>query len=201
MDISHPRDGRADPTATRAQDRIRSLLGAPGSMPVEPLDPPSPSLDVRDFLLDPPPTPEQIERDARRRTLVRRGSVAAAVLVGIVLVMPLPGGGDAPAPQPQADDAAVAAATPAAQEAGSRAAASPSLPRRIDAPAPRRPRPRADASARRVPPRAPSSATATPVPTVRVPARAATPTPQRSQAPSKPIAEPSPTDGVLVPLG
>lgn len=52
-----------------------------------------PQVDVRRFLLDPPPTPEQVEHARRRRRRVRHVSIGIAAIIAVVLLMPWTGRG------------------------------------------------------------------------------------------------------------
>jgi hypothetical protein len=154
-------------------------------------EPEAPPVDVRAYLLDPPPTAAELERQARRRLLVRRGSVALAALVAIVLVAPWPSGADPQSP----------AAAPDQPTATSGAVDEPSattLPVRVDRPvhAPvihrRHARRRAPAPRQQVPVSTPRVAR------ISVQPRHAAPSPK--PASTAPAAPASPGGGVLVPV-
>ncbi|MCW2920421.1 MAG: hypothetical protein JWL76_295 [Thermoleophilia bacterium] len=157
-------------------------------------------IDVRTFLLDPPPTDAELARTERRRMFVRRGSVSVAAIVAILLVAPWPGGGADRASAPGADAGIAEAgmeprADPAPQAVRLDAEPAPttrsrSRTRRISAGTPAHP-------TRHVPRHAHHHA----VPTPRVPvhqvtpaaARAPTPAPRVASAPvASPTSNPAP---------
>lgn len=114
-------------------------------------------IDVRRYLLHPPPEPRSAASE-RRALLVRRGSLAVCAVVAIVLVLPLPGRGGASSPgsAPDVEEAGPVAAAngtePAPQHHAEAPASAPRrarLPRRIDSP----PRARVSAPRRTGPPR------------------------------------------------
>lgn len=66
--------------------RFDDVMGEP-LVPLEPIEPP---VDLRAYLLDPPPTPEQAERIERRRLLVRRVSLGVTAIIAVLLLAPWP---------------------------------------------------------------------------------------------------------------
>lgn len=159
-----PRPGQAansgnDPI-TRAQAQLQSLLGDP----VERTDGEADGVDVRDYLLDPPPSDAEQARREQVRRRVRIGSIVASAIVAVALLVPLPStsGTDDPATTQPPDDIAPTA-TPRAAVATAR---------RLDAPHPA-PRPAAARSPRTARSAAPPRATRRPT----APATPAPPTP------------------------
>ncbi len=203
MDRSHRSDTAAgDAQLDRLQASLHGLLDT--DRHIEP--PTDAPVDVRDYLLEPPPTVEQLEQRERLRRRVRIGSIAVAVVVGALLLVPAPSREDgaavppgaagiddgmAPNGAPSAPDApaghgdVVDRAPVRAQRLDAPAAAPAAVPQRRSSPAPSRPRP------------APTTA-ATPAPTRPAVTKPA-PTRPAPTAPTRP-APTTPTDGVLVPV-
>lgn len=96
-----PRSLRPPEPPARVRSGFEAVMG----------DPDPAEIDVRDYLLDPPLTPDQVVLLERRRLLVRRGSLAVAALVGVLLVAPWPGGAADQALPPPTDRAPTVAAT------------------------------------------------------------------------------------------
>lgn len=184
MDPLHPPDVMDAIDADQDLDRIRRRLDhvMAGDDPV----------DVRAYLLDPPPTAEQLERVERRRLLVRRGSIAATAVLAVVLLAPWPGSGAA-----QRDEAAVAAVPAAATDAEPTQA----LPVRVDVPPRARPARARPARARPRPPAtSPAPAPAQdPIPSRPAPATSS-PAAQPRPRPADPAPVVPPDAGVLVPV-
>lgn len=162
-------------------------------------------VDVRAYLLDPPPTAEEAERAERRRQLVRRGSIVATVVIGLVLLAPWPRTGESRSSSPQAPHASTAT-TPSEPVGAVRVDAD--MPAAVPA---RQPRPRAGRQRMQRARAAPSSAAARSAPAsaadTRSGAPAAPPTPPPSTtmtspaAPAPaPVAPPGVDAGVLVPV-
>lgn len=179
--------------------RFEAVTGVPDEPPV----------DLRAYLLDPPPTAEEQARRDRQRTLVRRGSIAASALIAIVLLAPWP---STKTPTATAEPAADVQQTPTTQ--------TPELPVRVDVPA-SRPRaasrrvdrpPRREARSTRVitsrserPSRAPAAPAPPAAAPVHAPARSvpAQPTNPAAPGPAPPLrGEPVPgaDAGVLTPV-
>lgn len=148
-----------------------------------------PPVDVRAYLLDPPPTAEQVARLERRRLLVRHGSIAACALVAVLLLAPWPNGEDDRTIARAADPGPLATA-PAAQ---------PELPQRVDVPV-RRAAPPSTRVPRAAPPATSGPRPRSPAPArpAQVPAAAPDPTPR--PAPAQPAPVPTHDAGVLVPV-
>lgn len=164
---------------------------------------PPPPVDVRAYLLDPPPLPEELARRERMRLLVRRGSIAGTALLAVILLAPWPDRSDPEARAPSGTAAAPAAAPdPRAS----------TLPERVDMP-PLRARPRSARARPRVAERredpAPAALVARPRPgappapgpapgRAPAPVAAPAPAPAPTSAPAPAVASPGP--GVLVPV-
>ncbi len=170
-------------------------------------------IDVRTFLLDPPPTEDELARTQRRQLLVRRGSVAAAAIIAVLLVAPWPGAGHeephaAPA-SPAATDGDVGVLEPTELTAPGASTATPVRALRLDTPVVTAPRASRRSSASRSTPRASRPAPSTPRAasarpgTVHAPATAAPrPAPSPPAAPaSSPTPAPTPSgDAILAPV-
>jgi hypothetical protein len=148
-------------------------------------------VDVRAYLLDPPPTAEEAARLERRRLLVRRGSIAACALVAVLLL----------APWPSDEEPSVARAA----ETGPVAdlpTDEPELPQRVDLPLPRASPPRRARTPDR--PRAVRTAPArtprAPAPIRAAPRSVPVPDPAPQPAPAEPVTAPTQDAGVLVPV-
>jgi hypothetical protein len=195
-----PLDGSDRPSARIAEEFGRIMghaVAAPAGAPVR--DPAG--IDVATYLLNPPRSPVDVERRARRQRIVGIGSVIACILFGVVLVAPWPGGGSSPRP-----DAAPRVVQQPAQSATRGASVDPpaaALPERLDVPTHHVAATRLDAPRpHRGRPRAPGSTRVVALPRRATPAPAAA----RSARPARPsvVAAPSPAPvrapTMLVPL-
>src|SRR5690606_23534405 len=68
------------------RQQLEGVLGGERNLPGSALPPPA--VDVRTYLLDPPPTDDELALRERRRLLVRRGSLGCAALLSLVLLAP-----------------------------------------------------------------------------------------------------------------
>ncbi|MCW2949607.1 MAG: hypothetical protein JWN41_620 [Thermoleophilia bacterium] len=73
-------------------DDLLSSIGTRFAAVVQPA--PHPPVDVAAYLLDPPPSPADVERTERRRRFVCIGSLVAAVVVCAILLLPVREGRD-----------------------------------------------------------------------------------------------------------
>lgn len=144
------------------------------------------AIDVATYLLNPPPSPQELDRRARHRRLVGVLSLAACIVLALVLVAPWPS--DVPHEQPAH---ATERATPHDEPAAPTVEA---LPKRLDVPGHRVRATRLDAPSAHVP--APSRRPRATHPRA---ARSAARAPVRTPRPSRtPAASDTPT--MLVPL-